>query len=75
MAVTRAGDTIAIESPVYFGIVQIAQSLGLKIIELPTHPITGVDLDALKKVLPKIKACCLISNFNNPLGCCIPGRK
>lgn len=72
MAVTRPGDTIAIESPVYFGILQIAKSLGLKIIELPTHPVTGIDLDALKKVLPQLKACCFISNFNNPLGCCMP---
>jgi DNA-binding transcriptional MocR family regulator len=72
MAVTQPGDTIAIESPVYFGILQIAKSLGLKIIELPTHPVTGIDLDALKKVLPQLKACCFISNFNNPLGCCMP---
>lgn len=72
MAVTQPGDTIAIESPVYFGVLQIAKSLGLKIIELPTHPVTGIDLDALKKVLPKLKACCFITNFNNPLGCCIP---
>ncbi|MDL2251478.1 PLP-dependent aminotransferase family protein [Odoribacter sp. OttesenSCG-928-J03] len=72
MAVTKPGDTIALESPVYFGVLQIAQTLGLKVIELPTHPTTGVELDALKKVLPKIKACFLISNFNNPLGSCMP---
>ncbi|WP_442591762.1 PLP-dependent aminotransferase family protein [Pedobacter sp. AW31-3R] len=72
MAVTQWGDTIAIESPVYFGMYQIAYSMGLKIIELPTHPITGVDLCALKSVLHKIKACCFISNFNNPLGSLMP---
>ncbi|WP_316823117.1 PLP-dependent aminotransferase family protein [Pedobacter gandavensis] len=72
MAVTRPGDTVAIESPVYFGIQQIIKTLGLKAIEIPTHPVTGVDLDAIKKVLPRLKACCFISNFSNPLGCLMP---
>lgn len=72
MAVTSPGDTIAIESPVYFGVLQIVKSLGLKAIEIPSHPITGVDLDAVKKVLPQVKACCFISNFSNPLGSLMP---
>ena len=71
-AVTSSGDTIAIESPAYFGIHQIIKSLGLKAIEIPTHPITGVDLEAVKKVLPQIKACYFISNFSNPLGSLMP---
>ncbi|WP_295117202.1 PLP-dependent aminotransferase family protein [uncultured Chitinophaga sp.] len=74
LAVTQRGDTIAIESPVYFGIIQMAKSMGLHIIELPTHPVTGVEIDALKKVLPRINACLLISNFNNPLGSLMPGE-
>ncbi|MDR6782031.1 DNA-binding transcriptional MocR family regulator [Pedobacter africanus] len=72
IAVTKPGDTIALESPVYFGILQMATELGLKIIELPTNPVTGIEIEALKKVLPRIQACCLISNFNNPLGSCMP---
>ncbi|KFF12595.1 aminotransferase-like domain-containing protein [Flavobacterium hydatis] len=72
MVSTQRGDTIAIESPVYFGILQIAKSMGLNVIELPTHPTTGVDLEALKKVIPKIKACCFMSNFSNPLGSLMP---
>ena len=72
MATTKPGDTIAVESPVYFNLLQIAYSLGLKVIELPTHPLTGIDPDALKKVLHKIQACALISNFSNPLGSCMP---
>lgn len=72
MAVTQPGDTIAVESPVYFGILQVANSLGLKVIELPTHPITGVCLDALRKNLPKIKACCFMPSFSNPLGSLMP---
>ncbi|MCV9929790.1 PLP-dependent aminotransferase family protein [Flavobacterium sp. LS1R49] len=72
MVTTQRGDTIAIESPVYFGILQIAKSLGLNVIELPTHPTTGVDLDALKKVIHKVKVCCFMSNFSNPLGSLMP---
>ncbi|PWG79236.1 aminotransferase-like domain-containing protein [Pararcticibacter amylolyticus] len=74
MVTTRRGDTIAVESPVYFGILQLAKSLGLKVIELPAHPQTGVEVDALKKVLAagKVAACLLISNFNNPLGSLMP---
>jgi DNA-binding transcriptional MocR family regulator len=72
MALTQKGDTIAVESPVYFGILQLAKNLGLNVIELPTHPVTGIELDALKKVLPKIKLCILVSNFSNPLGSCMP---
>ncbi|WP_407491483.1 aminotransferase-like domain-containing protein [Elizabethkingia meningoseptica] len=72
MALTQKGDMIAVESPVYFGILQLAKSLGLKVIELPTHPVTGIEPDALKKVLFKIKVCILVSNFNNPLGSCMP---
>ncbi|MEH6304906.1 PLP-dependent aminotransferase family protein [Olivibacter sp. CPCC 100613] len=72
MALTQRGDTIAVESPVYFGILQLAKSLGLEVLEIPTHPITGIELDALRKALPRIKLCLVVSNFNNPLGSCMP---
>lgn len=72
MAVTQPGDSVAVESPVYFGILQAIQLLGLKAVEIPTHPITGVDLDALKKVMPKLSACCFVVNYNNPLGFQMP---
>ena len=73
MVTTRPGETIATESPVYFGLLQLAQSLGRKIIELPTDPEHGVEIPALKERVQKgeIQALCLISNFNNPLGSCI----
>lgn len=73
-AVTQPGDTIALESPAYFGSLQLAESLGLKVLEIPTHPVTGVDLDYLDKAIPrfKIKACLFVTNFNNPLGACMP---
>lgn len=74
MAIASPGDTIAVESPCFFGILQLAQSLGLKVLELPTNARTGVELDALKKavVQNKIRCCLLVSNFSNPLGSCMP---
>jgi DNA-binding transcriptional MocR family regulator len=72
MALTQRGDTIALESPCYPGILQLAISLGLKVLEVATHPVTGIEIDALKKLLPKIKVCLLVPNFNTPLGYCTP---
>jgi DNA-binding transcriptional MocR family regulator len=73
-AVARPGDTIAIESPTYFGILQCIESLGLKALEIPTHPRDGVSLDALAMALDSqpIKACLFVLNFSNPLGSCMP---
>ena len=74
MALTKRGDTIAVESPCFYGILQLSQSLGLKILELPTSPQTGVDMESLKKIVHKTKlaACILVSNFNNPFGSLMP---
>lgn len=72
MALTKQGDTIALESPCYPGILQLAVSLGLKVLEVATHPVSGIDIEALKKLLPKINVCLLVPNFNTPLGYCMP---
>lgn len=77
MAITKPGDTIAVESPVYFGVLRFAQSIGLKVLELPTDPDTGVDPDDVKKALQKhnIKACFFVTNFSNPTGYCMPDEQ
>src|SRR5690606_38476338 len=77
MAITKPGDTIAVESPVYFGVVRFAKSIGLKVLELPTDPDTGVDPDDVKKALRQhnIKALFLVSNFSNPLGHTMPDEQ
>lgn len=72
MALGKPGDTIAIESPCYPGILQLANGFGLKVLELPTHPTTGIEIEALKKVIPIINICLLVPNFNTPLGSCMP---
>jgi DNA-binding transcriptional MocR family regulator len=60
-ACTVPGDTIALESPTYWGILQ-------------THPRTGPSLDALEVVLNQnlVKAVVLIPTVHNPLGSIMP---
>lgn len=69
-ALTVPGDFIAIESPSYYGLMQIIEHMGLQAIEIPTDPVTGISLDALQLAMEhwSIKACLVVSNFSNPLG-------
>jgi len=73
-AVCHPGDAVAIESPMYFGILQVLESLDLRALEIPTHPRDGISVPALKFAIEHnpIHACLVLSNFNNPLGSCIP---
>lgn len=73
-AVATSGDTIAIESPTYFGILQVIESLGMQALEISTHPSDGIDPQELQKAVKqrKIAACVLMPTFNNPLGSTMP---
>jgi len=75
-SVTQAGDIIAIESPTFYGLLQVIESLGLKALEIPTDAHTGLSLSALELALEQwpIKACVLSPNFSNPLGCLMPNE-
>ena len=70
-AVAQEGDTVAIESPAFYGTLQTIETLGIRALEIPTDPQTGISLEALKLALEQwpIKACLLVPNFSNPLGC------
>lgn len=72
--VAKPGDTIAVESPTFYGILQIIESLGMRALEIPTHCRDGISLEALKHALKrnKVKACLVISNSQNPLGSSMP---
>lgn len=73
-AVAKAGDVIAIESPAFYGTLQVIESLGMKALEIATDPRDGIVLDALAAAMrrQKIKACLLVTNFSNPLGSYMP---
>lgn len=76
-AVTRPGDTVAIESPIYFGIFNVMKSLGLEVLEVPCHPGEGVDLEFLESALQThdISACLFVPNFSNPIGALMPDHR
>ncbi len=69
-AICKPGDTIITESPTYYILLQQIQNLGMKILEVPTNPRDGIEINALKKVLSKhnISACVLYPTINNPSG-------
>ena len=74
-ALTKPGDTVAVESPVYYGLLEILGSLGLRALEIPTSVEHGISIDALDLVTRpdanpqnKIAAVVTVPNFHNPLG-------
>lgn len=76
-AVARPGDTIAVESPAYFGFLQLAESLGIKVLEVPMHPRDGLSVAALGELLAghagrNVRACMTVANFSNPTGALLP---
>lgn len=76
-ATCRPGDSVAIESPCYYGFLQVLEALGLKAQEVPTHPREGLSVEALERLLGgsegrSIKACLLSANNSNPLGATMP---
>jgi DNA-binding transcriptional MocR family regulator len=76
-AVTVPGDIVAVESPTFYGLLHVMESLGLEALEIPTHPRDGLALDALAFALErwKVAACVVSPNFSNPLGSCMPDEK
>jgi DNA-binding transcriptional MocR family regulator len=76
-AITKPGDTVALETPAYFGFIQTLKSLGLKALEVPTDPHDGIELDALRRALAgnEVKAVIVMPSFQNPLGSCMPDEK
>ncbi len=73
-SLTRPGDLVAIESPAFYGCLQAVEALGLKAIEIPTHPAHGVDVGYLAGILDKhcVRACWFMTSFHNPLGALVP---
>jgi DNA-binding transcriptional MocR family regulator len=74
-AVARAGDTIALESPTYFVMLQMIESLGMKALEIPTHPRTGLSIEALDLATRRqgaVTALMTTPSFGNPLGAVMP---
>ena len=76
-AVAKPGDVVAVETPTFFNILQIIESLEMRVCEIPTYPREGICLNELERRLKccRIKACVFMLNFSNPLGSCMPEEK
>ena len=76
-AVTEPGDTVVVESPTYYGLLEAIEALHLRAIEVATCPEEGIDLGELAGILErqKVAACALVPNYGNPLGHVMPDDK
>jgi len=77
MAVARPGDTVLIESPTFYAALQSIERIGLRAVEIPSHPKDGIDLAAMERAIlqHQPKACWLMTNFQNPLGSLLSNEK
>ncbi len=68
--VAQRCDIIAIESPCFFGIIELIETLGMKALEIYTCTEDGVCLDKLTSAIEqhKVSACLFSTAINNPLG-------
>jgi DNA-binding transcriptional MocR family regulator len=66
----RPGDTVLVESPTYFGVLQAVEHLRLKVVEVANRPDSGIDVDAVEQLVRRgnVAAAVLMPNFNNPTG-------
>ncbi len=70
LAVAEPGDTVAVESPTYPGMLHAIEALGMQVIEIPSDPTTGICLDALRSAIGQwpVRACYVMPTVSNPLG-------
>ena len=76
-AVAKPGDVIAVESPTFYATLHAIERMGMKAIEVATHPEYGIEIDALANIIKSqpIAACMVMPNFQNPLGFKMPDEK
>ncbi len=69
-AVASPGDVVAVESPTYFGVLQALEAVGLRAVEIPADPRSGIDLGLLEHTLrsQRVKAVLVMTTCHNPLG-------
>ncbi len=73
--VTRPGDKVLVESPVYFGLLQTLGTLGLQPVELPCSPATGLSPEAVEFALEHhrdLRCMVVTPHFQNPTGALMP---
>ena len=76
-AVAKPGDVIAVESPTFYAMLHAIERMGMKAIEVSTHPEHGIDIGELAAIVKSqpIAACMVMPNFQNPLGFQMPDER
>ncbi len=76
-AIASPGATIAVESPTFYGTLQAIRSLGLRALEIPTHPETGISLESLEMAIEQFSIGGLVvtPHASNPLGYVMPDER
>lgn len=71
------GDTVAVESPTYFGLARMLREMRLKALPIPVDSAHGMDLDHLRAALrrTRVAACISNPNFQNPVGFLMPDER
>jgi DNA-binding transcriptional MocR family regulator len=74
MVSCKPGDNVAVESPAFYGVLQLLQQLQLKVIEISSSTTEGFDPQELAKALQKwpIRACVVTPAFATPSGASMP---
>lgn len=74
MATTRRGDVVAVESPGFYGVFQLFEVLGLKALELPSSPESGLSPEGFELALQHwdIKALVVSPSYSTPTGASMP---
>ncbi len=71
-ATCASGSAVLVESPTYYGLLELIENLGLRVVELATDPREGVSLEHIReaiRTISRIGACLIVTNYSNPLGC------
>jgi DNA-binding transcriptional MocR family regulator len=73
-ALLKPGDTVAIESPAYYGCLEWIELHGLRARQMPTDPVTGINVEALERVMKEgsVQAVLVTPSFQNPTGARMP---
>lgn len=71
---TRPGDLVLIQSPTFYCFLQLLDTLGLRVIEIPSHADGGISPADVANAVSQydVKACILNLNFSNPDGSLAP---
>jgi len=74
MATCQKGDVVAVESPCFYGMLQLLDQLELQVVEIPSSVTEGMDMAALAEALKQwpIRACVVSPAFSTPTGACLP---